>query len=411
MEKKGKKFDERLKELKEFCERENRLPNYRLMDEKELSLLNFINYYREREDIDAIVNKYKKKSSFERNLQELEEYFKKNGRLPTNSRDDNMTLYKFFNWYRSDERLKPIIEKVKAQKEEGFRADLQELREYCKVNGKLPKEGKLKNFINRYKKSNPEVSEIVETYKKDYFINLEERLLELQEFCNRTGRLPRSTSEDRGEVRMAGFVGQYREKDSRVKEIVETYRKHICTPRSFEEKLKDLRKYCELNKDCPIIKDRKLYSFVLSNKCEPKVIKIIKEFNREEIFETIDKKKLEDFAKFIKEYNELPKYKTNPKLCRFFNLYKFHPEVIKLTVNLRINLNYDKFMGEEVTVDSFEEVLDELVAFCYKWNRLPKIAIKEEGRLSRFIYKHIDNIEVMSIVNEFKNSEEYFEFI
>ena len=111
-----KTFEENLEELKEFCEKYNRLPQCRYKVESRLS--GFMQYHREHPQVVSILEKYRKVKfkSYEENLEDLRKFVKKYNKLPnsrSNREKNEARLQNFYYRYRSHPEVSEIIEKYR----------------------------------------------------------------------------------------------------------------------------------------------------------------------------------------------------------------------------------------------------------------------------------------------------------
>ena len=163
-----KTFEENLEELKEFCEKYNRLPNSE--DKGKGRLITFVYRHKFHPEIIQIISKYRKREykSFDDNLSCLKEFVRKYNKLPS-KRCGRQDLYSFIRIYKSHPEIIEIVNQF--SKRCSFEEILERLSEFVKVNNRLPSrddnkiECRLRSFMCRHK-SHPEVLEIIEKYRR-----------------------------------------------------------------------------------------------------------------------------------------------------------------------------------------------------------------------------------------------------
>lgn len=218
--------------------------------------------------------------NFEENLQELREFCERENRLPYFSYKGkgNNRLVCFMKKYKDDPRIIGIKEKY--AKIKSFEESLQELIDFCKRENRLPSKenNRLKGFLARHR-ADPRIIEIKNNYcngfggRKPRFFD--ENLKDLIEFCEREGRLP-SQRYDRKEIKLVGFLRYYKN-DSR---IIEIKRKYLRRGNSFEENLQELAEFCERENKLPSgCENPRLNRFIYSYRDDPRVIDIKKKYS------------------------------------------------------------------------------------------------------------------------------------
>lgn len=172
---KGKNFDENYAELVEFCKRENRLPQSKFGKE-ESRLSSFMKNYKNDPKIIKIREYYRskshfgrRKSKFEENLKDLIEFCEREDRLPhaTYGKEGDSRLGSFIRRYRDDPRIIEIKERYIRNK--SFDENLQDLIEFCERGNGLPnrriENGRLMGFMKRHKED-PRIIAIKKKYSK-----------------------------------------------------------------------------------------------------------------------------------------------------------------------------------------------------------------------------------------------------
>lgn len=168
-------FDENLQDLMEFCKKENRLPNGN-KGREESRLSGFMKNYKKDPRIIEVREYYRRsfrggKPKFDESLKDLIEFCEREGRLPRSGhgKEDNR-LKSFINRYKDDCRVVEIREKY-SRKGNSFNENLQDLVKFCEKEDRLPQsgfgkeEGRLRGFISSYK-SNSKVMIIKKKYSK-----------------------------------------------------------------------------------------------------------------------------------------------------------------------------------------------------------------------------------------------------
>lgn len=126
-----------------------------------------------RELLEKLESRYSYKcKSFEKNLIDLREFIKVNNRLPTvsNGEVNEVRLKSFIDHYKSHHEILLEIRQIRAINSK-FIKNLSDLKEFVKEKDRLPQskngkdEGRLRGFVSYYK-SHPEVSEIIEKYRR-----------------------------------------------------------------------------------------------------------------------------------------------------------------------------------------------------------------------------------------------------
>ena len=179
---KGNSFDENLQDLIEFCKRENRLPQSKFgkeegrlkgfiqRNESDPTIIEIKEYYCSRSHFGG------GKSKFEENLKDLIEFCERENRLPhtntTCGKEEDSRLGGFIWRYKDDPRI--IAIKRKYFRNKSFNENLQDLIEFCERENKLPsynhhnrriEDGRLMSFMQRYK-DDPKVMIIKKKYSK-----------------------------------------------------------------------------------------------------------------------------------------------------------------------------------------------------------------------------------------------------
>lgn len=173
---KNKSFDENLQDLIKFCKRENRLPLGSHGKEEDMRLKGFMERYKKDPRVIEIREYYRRSfgkgvSKFEEGLKDLIEFCKKENRLPLQKfgKEENR-LRGFMERYNDDVRIVEIREKY-SRGGKSFNESLQDLIEFCERENRLPlpkfgkEEGRLKGFIQRYEKD-PRIIAIKKKYSK-----------------------------------------------------------------------------------------------------------------------------------------------------------------------------------------------------------------------------------------------------
>lgn len=361
----------------------------------------------EKEILYAFLDRQKQTKS---RLRDLEEFFEKERRLPRGYIESERSLYYFMTAHKKDSRLSHLFEAEKiieaGWRRHKFEINFQELLKHYYTYGKLPNEGKLFSFINvgiaegNYKIINF-IDQVDSRKRRGIDGTFEMKLRDLRDFCKRNKRLPQIS--DKEEISIRKFMRKFKD-NPEVSKIISAYEKKKKKKKLFEDRLNEVLEYCKENGKLPQAGDRGLYHFILQNRFNSRVKGVINLYSKRKnhILDggIYNEKLLDDFQKFLKENNRLPNHR-DPDLYNFYIMNKYHPKVAELLLELesRVNDNDTDFNVR------FEEDFDDLVKFCYKWNRLPK---SDDSKLYNFIKDHIDNVEVMSIINEFKRTEEYY---
>lgn len=344
-------------------------------------------------------------------LRDLEEFFEKERRLPRGYIESERSLYYFMTAHKKDSRLSHLFEAEKiieaGWRRHKFETDFQELLKHYYTYGKLPNEGKLFRFINvgiaegNYKIINF-IDQVESRKRRGIDGTFEMKLRDLIDFCERNKRLPQIS--DKEEISIRKFMRKFKD-NPEVSKIINTYEKK---KKSFEDMLSDAQEYYELNGRLPkMTENYGLYRFILQNRFNPKVKEIINTYSKKKCRrlcgDLYRENLLGDFQKFLKDNNRLPNYKDRSNLWWFYSINKYHPKVIELTLELESRINNN---DDDDADTRFEENFDNFVKYCYSHNRLPKV--EDSSELYKFINDHIDNVEVMSVVNEFKGTKEYY---
>ena len=212
-------FEENLDDLKEFCEKYNRLPDCK---KGETRLYGFIYSHKFHPEIIQIISKYRKeRKSFEDNLSYLKKFVREYNRLPNKlGNKDEKRLQTFIYTHKSRPEIIEIVNQYR--KNRSFEENLKDLKEFVRENNRLPISkisSRLTGFIQSYK-SHPEIIEIVNQYRK--LCPFEESLERLKEFVKVNNRLP--SRRDKIERRLEAFVYNHKSHPE-VSEIIEKYRR------------------------------------------------------------------------------------------------------------------------------------------------------------------------------------------
>lgn len=237
-----------------------------------------------RELVEKLNSKYSS-GSFDENLKDLKEFCERYNRLPRPTKYQDPSepkLAAFMYYYKEDLRVIHIREKHRKVKFKSYEENLEDLRKFIEVYDKLPtKDNKrLKSFIEQ-NRDKPEVAEIVEknlSYNKAFSRNL----ADLEKFVKRFKRLPKSNSKDKLESRLDGFISNKHKFDPRVVSITTAFNKSSM---AFNKNLEDLRKFVERYNKLPrryncVENGSRLESFYLKHKSHPEVSEIIEKYRR-----------------------------------------------------------------------------------------------------------------------------------
>lgn len=232
-----------------------------------------------RELVDRLDSKYSYYSSFEENLEELKEFCEKYNRLPQYRYKIESRLSGFMYYHKEHPQIVSILEKYRKAKFKSYEENLEDLRKFIETYDKLPgrKDNiRLRHFIENYLDKS-EVSEIVEKNK-----SFSRNLANLEKFVKKFKRLPRSNSKDKLESRLGGFVSRYRS-DTRVISITTGFDR---TSRAFDKNLEDLRKFVKKYNKLPYNRfnreknEARLENFHRRYKSHPEVSEIIEKYRR-----------------------------------------------------------------------------------------------------------------------------------
>ena len=213
-------FEENLEELKEFCEKYNRLPQSKI----ESRLSGFMYYHKEHPQIVSILEKYRKIKfkSYEENLEDLRKFIEAYDKLPGK---DNTRLRHFIEKNRDKSEVAEIVEKNKV-----FSRNLASLEKFVKKFKRLPRsnskdklESRLERFVSRYR-SDTRVISITTGFDRTSRA-FDKNLEDLRKFVKKYNKLPNSRSNrEKNETRLQNFYYRYRS-HSEVSEIIEKYRR------------------------------------------------------------------------------------------------------------------------------------------------------------------------------------------
>ena len=226
--------------------------------------------------------------------------------------------------------------------------------------------------------------------------NFDENLQDLIKFCEREGRLPR-TSLEKEEARLGSFVKRHKT-DSRIIEVKERFSKN----KSFEENLQDLIEFCKRENRLPHDRyggkeDSRLKAFIQRYKKDPRIIEIKKYYCKQNHSErgcSNFEENLQDLIRFCEREGRLPDPSyggEGGRLNGFTQRYKD---------NLRIIEIKEKYRRK---VKNFDENLQELIEFCKKENRLPHSGCgkEEDSRLGGFVYNHRNDPRIIAIKKKY----------
>lgn len=221
-------FDENLEELKEFCEEYNRLPWHKY-SKIESRLSGFIRYHREHPQIISILEKYRKArfKSYEENLEDLRKFIETYDKLPTK---EDSRLRNFIEQYRNKSEVAEIVEQNIRYNKAFSRnlADLEkfvkEFKRRPKSNSKNKLELHLGKFISKHR-SDPRVISITMAFGRSRISTAFNKNLEdLRKFVKKYNKLPSRSDCEMGGGRLESFCQKHKSHPE-VSEIIEKYRR------------------------------------------------------------------------------------------------------------------------------------------------------------------------------------------
>jgi hypothetical protein len=343
MENKEEKRIYTYEELEEFCKKNNRLPK---SDRGEYGLYNFLTKHKEEFKFKELYEKYSKKIIH--TFEELEKFCIEHNRLPQQKLNkEESNLCQFLNKHKEEPRFKKLYKKYGKRVYHTY----EELKEFCIKHNRFPKGNEpLYNFYERNKEE-LKFKELYEKYSKRIIHTFEE----LEEFCIKHDRFPKQ-GESSGVLYK--FYIKHKE-EPRFKELYEKYGK-IRNKHTFEE----LEEFCIKHNRLPIRNDSsKLYQFLLRNKNNPKFKDLIKRYKKH--IPTF-----EELEEFCKKHNRLPSKYLNNKEEGSLNYF-----LIKHKEEPRFKELYEKY-GKILYCR--KHTFEELEKFGIKHNRLPNQQSKEE---------------------------------
>lgn len=204
-------------------------------------------------------------------LSDLVEFCERNKRLPNSSvKGIESKLYRFLYKNRSNPEVSELVNKYRSRSEfRTFNENLNLLIEFCEKNGRMPRssvsnEMSLYVFYNRIRDKNKTVIELCRKYNVKRNKSFKENLNELIKFCEDHNRLPSTNSRTKEESRLYSFIKRYRETSSKISSICDKYRRY----RSFEYSFHELVLFCIKNNRLPkynIPSEKWMYSFYYRN--------------------------------------------------------------------------------------------------------------------------------------------------
>ena len=314
--------------------------------------------------------------------EELEEFCKKNNRLPQKKYREESSLYRFFWKYKNEPRFKELWENYSKIHKKYIYEDLEE---FCKKNNRLPQnknkgETGLYQFL-RIHKNEPRFKKLIEKYGKLHRLYHFNTFEELEEFCIKHNRLPKYS-----EKGLYQFLRIHKD-EPRFKKLIEKYGKSD-KKYTYEE----LEEFCIKHNRLPSSEYKEeggLYRFFRKHKNEPRFKELYKKYNKIHYYT------YEELEEFCKKNNRLPSQyrgETETGLYQFFRKHKNEPRFKELWEK------YDRF--NHYTYEELEE-------FCIKHNRLPKPSNKKEIGLYNFLYVHKNEPKFKELIEKYKEGPIY----
>jgi superfamily II DNA or RNA helicase len=248
--------DELLKRFLDFVEKNGRLPrNNRFAPKSENKLRRHVtNRLLGNPQVAELFEKYeKKKIPFFERLERLKEFVEKNGRLPIKSEEsdyNNFCQLRVVDKRRHDKELKEIIYKYGTVKDD--ESLKRTILDFYNEHGRLPMKNRSNEEAALYKRmrerksihEDPDIARLLETRKK--FLTADEGIVKLQEYVREHNSKPH-----RNEHTMYNLWNRIMREnmdDPRVKEMHEKYDKHEF---NMKEYIAPLAEYIRENKCLP----------------------------------------------------------------------------------------------------------------------------------------------------------------
>ncbi len=354
---KTKTFKERrFEELEKFCEENNRMPDGSGgHGKREAVLYDYFRHHKNEPEFKELYEKYKRKQKH--SIEELREFCEKNNRLPNPYIKGEPGLYTFYSDHRNEPEFKELYEKYRKI----IRYSIEELREFCEKNNRLPNQSKDERGLYDYfyrRKNKPEFKELYEKYGGKERNSIKS----LREFCEKNNRFPCSSIKN--EVVLYMFYSRHRN-EPEFKELYEKYN------RTIRYSIEELREFCEKNNRLPnqYGEERGLYDYLRRHKNEPNFVELIKQYGKIKQ----DSYTIDDLRLYCKKHSRFPQRDT--ELYKLYQDHKNEPNFVEI---------YKEY-----------ELLDRLVGWVECGHRLPS----DDSRYSRDLYQYmIDNIDINPVV-------------
>ncbi len=198
---KNRTFEDRLAQLKAFCEKYGRMPlaiddkaehlNYCLLRQK----------YGDKQEIKDLRNEYGTVKDFEYRLERLQRFIAEYDRLPKigKEKEEFINFFTLRNRHEKnpDERMQAILDKY-IRKMPGNDELLQQFIDFVKENDRLPRQSQnapqweqnLRRHVRERLSDHPIVIEMMEKYALIKYVRFEERVVQLKTFIEKNDRLP-----------------------------------------------------------------------------------------------------------------------------------------------------------------------------------------------------------------------------
>ena len=379
MNKKELKIEEKIEELRKFCEENKELPR------SDTRLYQSLMHFKRKGDIRSVelYKKYKKVPTIHTlNFSDVVKFCETHHRLP-NSSGANKVERALERIYLKNKEMPEAINLLKKfGRTKGKYLNISDFVEFCKTNNRLPKNmagecGLFSFWMNN--RDNTEIQDIERRFGKRQLIIVPFETLE--EFCRKTGRLPISTKEDEKKLYKSYLHGRNRG-DSRYIKLGEIYPNNkIGRCHTYEEAEKFCREYNRLPIGNKNNEEKSLYSYMSYHKEEERFSELFKKYKRKDV---VPARSFEELEKFCKKHNRRPsgEIREEKGMYAFFlrGCKRGDPKFLKIK---------EEYPGKIKEKPNY--TFEDLGKFCKENNRMPQLEVPEETLLYGFYYRNRHN--------------------
>ena len=408
---KNRTFEDRIAQLKAFCEKYGRMPlaiddkaeynNYHLLRQK----------YGDRQEIKDLRNEYGMVKDFEYRLARLQRFIAEHDRLPIAKKEKeeytNFFTLRNRNELKPDERMQAILDKY-IRKIPTDDEVLQQFLDFVEKNGRLPsgnygspkEETTLRRYVRTRLMDNPQVQEAFEKYKKITILPFDERFKQFKAFVEKHDRLPKSEGE-KDEYNNYGRLRKMNEKENNA-ELNEILARYAChyTDEQIKQRVLD---FYEQNGRLPIkSKDNyesALYKLMRDHRdtiyTDPDIAPLLKT-RRKQL--TLDER-----IKILTEYTDEHGQRPDPSDTYMYNMWIRTVGRQNTEKDPRVKDLYMKYGGMPSL--RMKNYIAPLADYIHKYHKLPSTTdSKEEYHLYAILVNlrknHVDHPDVKPLLDE-----------